>query len=143
MPGDSLHVDDEARAALSAEPKIVVEYHRPLRAILGGDTVTGVRVGTEAGEVVVPADGAFIYLPGNAPVLDFIGDELERTEQGCIHVRLDRSTSLPGVFAAGDVLCSYLQQVVVAAADGAIAALSAEKYVRGRAKIRFDWSEGR
>ena len=138
-PGDGLHVEPEAQAALSAEPKVVVHYRRPLRAVLGEGAVTGIRVGTEFGEEVVPAAGVFIYLPGNAPVLDFVGDELERTEQGCIHVRLDRSTSLPGVFAAGDVLCSYLQQVVVAAADGAIAALSAEKHIRGRSKIRSDW----
>ena len=46
----------------------------------------------------------------------------------------ERGTNIPGVFAVGDVVCSYIQQAVVAASDGAIAAMAAEKYVRGKAE---------
>jgi thioredoxin reductase (NADPH) len=140
VPGDQLHASEEQRAALAASPKVTLQYRRPLREVVGdGSVVQGVRVGSSGGDEIVHASGVFIYLPGSAPILDFIGDALDVTEAGCIHVRLDRSTSIPGVFAAGDVLCSYLQQAVVAAADGAIAAMSAEKHVRGRTKPRSDW----
>jgi thioredoxin reductase (NADPH) len=139
VPGDRLHVSDEQSAALAADSGVTVQYRRPLREVVGDGVVQGVRVGVEGGDEIVQASGIFIYLPGSAPILDFIGDGLDVTEAGCIHVRLDRSTSIPGVFAAGDVLCSYLQQAVIAAADGAIAAMSAEKHVRGRTKPRSDW----
>src|SRR5208283_4688082 len=48
-------------------------------------------------------------------------------------------TSLPGVFAAGDVTCTEVRQVIVAAANGCVAALSAEKYIFQRKRRRYDW----
>jgi thioredoxin reductase (NADPH) len=50
-------------------------------------------------------------------------------------------TSIPGVFAAGDVTCGEVRQVVVAAAFGCIAALSAEKFIHNRNRARSDWSK--
>ena len=138
-PGDKLTATEEQQAALAGEPKISVEYRRPLRAVLGDGIVTGVRVGGPGGEQVIPADGVFIFLPGNAPILDFAGGEIETNEQGCVAVGPDRQTNLPGVFAVGDLLCSFVQQAVIAAADGAIAAMAAEKLIRGRKKMRSDW----
>ena len=139
VPGDKLTASDEARAAAEAEPRLRILYRRPLRAILGHEAVTGVRVGVGAGEDTLAVAGVFIYLAGNAPILDFVEGELELTESGCVAFNRDRSTSIPGVFAVGDLLCSFIQQAVVAAADGAIAAMAAERYVRGRKQARSDW----
>jgi thioredoxin reductase (NADPH) len=50
-------------------------------------------------------------------------------------------TAIPGVFAIGDVLCQHIKQAVVAAADGAIAAIAAEKFIRGRKQMGFDWNK--
>jgi thioredoxin reductase (NADPH) len=50
-------------------------------------------------------------------------------------------SSLPGVFAAGDVTCTEIRQVIISAADGCIAALSAEKYIRHRKRRRYDWGK--
>jgi thioredoxin reductase (NADPH) len=50
-------------------------------------------------------------------------------------------TSIPGVFAAGDVSCAEVRQVVTAAAFGCIAALSAEKYIHHRSRMKLDWSK--
>jgi len=138
-PGEKLTAAEELLAALSESPRVEVHYRRPLRAIVGNGVVTGVKVGGPAGDEVIPADGVFIYLPGNAPILDFVDGDLAVTEQGCVVVGPDRQTSIPGVFAVGDVLCSFVQHAVVAAADGAIAAMAAEKLVRGRRKARSDW----
>jgi thioredoxin reductase (NADPH) len=49
-------------------------------------------------------------------------------------------TELPGVFAVGDVLCHHLKQAVIAAAEGAMAAMALRRYLSGRDKLRPDWS---
>ena len=49
-------------------------------------------------------------------------------------------TSIPGVFAVGDLLCAHLRQAVVAASEGVIAAVAVERYLSGRDNLRADWS---
>ena len=49
-------------------------------------------------------------------------------------------TSISGVFAAGDVLCNHLKQAVIAAGEGAVAAMALQRYLSGRDKLRPDWS---
>ena len=48
-------------------------------------------------------------------------------------------SSVPGVFAIGDIRNKPLKQAVVAAADGCIAALSVDRYIKGRNHVRVDW----
>ncbi len=48
-------------------------------------------------------------------------------------------TTIPGVFAVGDLLCSHVKQAVIAASDGVIAAIAVDKYVNGRQKMQMDW----
>jgi len=50
-------------------------------------------------------------------------------------------TAVPGVHAVGDLLCSHVKQAVVAAADGAVAAMAVEKTLRGRKQVSVDWSK--
>ena len=50
-------------------------------------------------------------------------------------------TNVPGVFAAGDVLCKHLKQAVIATAEGAQAAIAVDRYIKGRKKLRPDWSQ--
>ena len=57
------------------------------------------------------------------------GTGLEMDERGYIPTDADMHTNIPGVFAAGDIRVKSLRQVVTAAADGAIAATQAEKYI--------------
>ena len=139
VPGEKLTAAEYMVEQAVTHPKLRIEYRRPMREIVGGSTVTGIRVGAGAADETLPVDGVFIFLAGNAPILDFIDDELSLTEEGCVVFNRDRSTNIPGVFAVGDLLCSYIQQAVIAAADGAIAAMAAERYVRGRKKARSDW----
>lgn len=139
-PGASFQADPAHLEELKGNPKVEVRTGQQLREIVGGDHVAGIRLSTAGGEEALDVDGVFLYLPGNAPTTDFLEGALETTEQGCIVVDRERATNIPGVYAVGDVVCSYLQQAVVAAADGAIAAMAAEKYIRGRAKARSDWS---
>jgi thioredoxin reductase (NADPH) len=52
----------------------------------------------------------------------------------------DYQTSVPGLFAVGDILCNHIKQAVVAAAEGCVAALAADRYISGRKTVRMDWS---
>ncbi|SMP13443.1 thioredoxin reductase (NADPH) [Desulfurobacterium pacificum] len=76
----------------------------------------------------LPVDGVFIFIgnePNSAPVAHLV----DTTEQGFIITDEEMATKTPGLFAAGDVRHKSLKQVVTAAADGAIAAMSATKYL--------------
>lgn len=119
-----------------------VEVHPPSRVleILGEKMVSGMRVAPRGnGERTLPVTGVFIYTQGNRPITDFLKGELEISESGCVAVDESRQTSVPGVFAVGDVLCTHLRQAVIAAADGAIAGMAIERYLSGRARLRPDW----
>ena len=76
----------------------------------------------------LPVDGVFIFIgnePNSAPVAHLV----DTTEQGFIITDEEMATKTPGLFAAGDVRHKPLKQVVTAAADGAVAAMSATKYL--------------
>ena len=85
------------------------------------DTMTG-----ETTEL--PVDGVFIFI-GNEPNVAPVVHLVETTEQGFIITDEEMRTKTPGLFAAGDVRYKFLKQVVTAAADGAVAAMSATKYL--------------
>jgi thioredoxin reductase (NADPH) len=92
--------------------------------------VEAVRIRPAGGEERdLPVKGIFIYLKGRSPEVEFLGGSLQFGEEGCIVVNRQMETSLPGVFAAGDVLCKELKQAVVAAAEGCMAALAAIRYL--------------
>ncbi|GAB6076174.1 thioredoxin-disulfide reductase [Desulfurobacterium crinifex] len=76
----------------------------------------------------LPVDGVFIFI-GNEPNVAPVVHLVETTEQGFIITDKEMRTKTPGLFAAGDVRHKFLKQVVTAAADGAVAAMSATKYL--------------
>lgn len=73
-------------------------------------------------------DGVFIFI-GNEPNVAPVAHLVDTTEQGFIITDEEMKTKTPGLFAAGDVRHKPLKQVITAAADGAIAAMSATKYL--------------
>lgn len=129
------HEAEEART----HDKITLHPAARVLAVVGEEGVTGVRVRENGTEAIVPVTGAFFYLQGRQPITGFVGDQLTLSEGGCLQVDEMMQTSVPGVFAVGDVLCNHLKQVVVAAADGAIAAKGVERYLSGRQQILPDW----
>lgn len=74
------------------------------------------------------ADAFFVWI-GIHPNADFLGDALARDDQGFIRTDEHMATSVPGVFAAGDVRATPLRQIATAVGDGALAASSAEHYI--------------
>ncbi|MBI5675597.1 MAG: FAD-dependent oxidoreductase [Nitrospirae bacterium] len=110
--------------------------------ITGTDFVTNIRIKDIATdeEKDMPTDGVFVYLYGSKPVVDFLNFAVDLSDEMCILSDKMMETSTPGVFSAGDVTCVEVRQVVVAAAYGCIAALSAEKYLHHRKRRKYDWS---
>lgn len=124
------------------EPNIKVLLGHTVTAIEGSDIVEKIKmVNADKKEVELDLSGVFVYLHGNKPITEFISDVLERGKDGCIQVNPMMEISISGVFAAGDVTCAGARQVVVAASQGCIAALSAEKYISQRNRHRIDWGE--
>ncbi len=73
-------------------------------------------------------NGVFFFV-GTVPKTDFLKGKIELNEQGYIVTNDLMETNVPGVYGVGDARVKYLRQVVTAAADGAIAAVAAEKYL--------------
>jgi thioredoxin reductase (NADPH) len=86
-------------------------------------------------------EGAFIYGAGGGskPISDFVQGKVDLDDNGGVIANGDMETSAKGVFAIGDIRNTPYKQVVVAAADGCIAAMSIEKFLKGRKIIKVDW----
>jgi thioredoxin reductase (NADPH) len=142
-PTPRLNADEDVVAALEAAENVIVETGLKLQEIVGdGGVVTGARYRDRDGnERVIEAAGVFLYLRGNAPATEFLMGALELDEQGYIITDAQMATGHPGVFAAGDVRRKLGRQQVIAAGEGALAALSAERFIRGGERIRLDRGE--
>jgi len=101
--------------------------------IVENDVLTGaILENTETGaQTTLPVDGVFVFL-GQCPNNDLFRDQLQLTGQGYVRAGADMSTSIAGVFSAGDINDKPFRQITTAVADGTVAALSAERYVRAR-----------
>ncbi len=118
---------------VAANAKIKVLPWRIAQEILVEDgKVAGMRVlNKQTGEEeIYKASGVFPYI-GADPVTNFVKDLGITDEQGYLVVEPDMSTQLEGIYGAGDVCAKVLRQVVTATNDGAIAAQSVIKYIRG------------
>ncbi|HCC33756.1 MAG TPA: thioredoxin-disulfide reductase [Clostridiales bacterium] len=113
-----------------AHPLIRFRWSAEVIAVEGSDQVEGIRLRDRQGESLLPAEGVFIYV-GIVPVTGFLGGQVELDARGHLRAAEDTATSLPGFFAAGDVRGKPLRQVATAVADGAVAAMAAEKYLTG------------
>jgi len=136
-----IHRRDKLRAAAIlqkralANEKIEMIWDSVLTDISGlthveNITVKNVKTGDKTQFSV---DGCFIWV-GTIPNAQFLGDSVKLDEYGFIIADLNMETSVPGVFAAGDVRNTPLRQVVTAVGDGAIAAISAENYIENMKK---------
>lgn len=74
-------------------------------------------------------DGIFGSI-GEKPNSELVKDLVDLTDGGLIKVDANKETSLKGLFAVGDVTTTPLKQVITACADGAVAIISAEQYIR-------------
>ena len=82
-------------------------------------------------ETAIKADGCFIWV-GILPNTEFLNESLKTDEAGFIQADKNMQTSVPGVFAVGDVRDTPLRQVSTAVGDGAMAAVSAEHFIENQ-----------
>lgn len=125
---------------VTAAPNISIHLNiKPVR-VVGEQFVTGLTVKNGGGiETIMPVSGVFMLLTGNAPVTDFLGGSVKVKEEGCIDVDYNLATNIPGVYAVGDVTCLHPKQAIIAAGEGAVAALAIDKYLSSRERAKVDY----
>ena len=142
-----VHRRDELRASrimqdrVRNNPKIELVLSHVIEEILGdAKGVTGIRLkSTRDGSVrVVPLKGVFMGI-GHEPNTGIFRGQLAMNEVGYLQTRAPTSaTSVPGVFAAGDVADPSYRQAVSAAGSGCVAAIDAERFLGERATEKWD-----
>jgi thioredoxin reductase (NADPH) len=131
---DSLRAEKIMQDRLFRHPKIEVIWNHTIDEVLGepgGAGVTAVRIRDVASGTTrdVPAQGFFVAI-GHAPASDLVKDQLETHHGGYVVVRPGTTeTSVPGVFAAGDITDHVYRQAVTSAGMGCMAALEAERWL--------------
>ena len=135
-----IHRRDELRAEkvlqnrLLKHPKIEQLWFHELDEVVGTDAPLGVEAvrakNTKTGEITeIPCKGVFVAI-GHAPANELVKDVLETHSGGYVKVEAGSTrTSIPGVFAAGDLTDHIYRQAVTSAGMGCMAALDAEKFI--------------
>ena len=121
--------DSASAEAILHNPKIAVFREWEVQQIVGDQFVTGVALVAANGETrTLPVDGVFVEL-GLLPNNDLVHELVALDTEGRVIVNHHCETSVPGLFAAGDVTNVYAEQVPVAVGEGVKAALSAWSYL--------------
>ncbi len=136
-----IHRRDRLRAEMIlqehalADEKIEIIWNSVLTGIKGLTNVENITVQNvkTKEEKTLSVDGCFIWV-GEIPNTKFLADGVKLDAKGFIVANLNMETSVPGVFAAGDVRNTPLRQVATAVGDGAVAAFSAGHYIENLKK---------
>ncbi|MDO8356475.1 MAG: thioredoxin-disulfide reductase [Nitrospirota bacterium] len=116
--------------------KISFLWNSAVEDILGNDLVAGVRVKNLVTSKVteVPCAGVFVAI-GHRPNTTLFSGQIDLNAKGYIRTTNGTATSVPGVFAAGDVQDSTYRQAVTAAGSGCMAAIDAERFLESNTHI--------
>lgn len=132
---DSFRAEKILQKRLEKNPKINVIWDSVVEEFVGKEgfppSVTGAKLrNVKTGEISdISADGIFVAI-GHAPAVELFKDQLQMKDNGYVWTAPDSSaTSIPGVFAAGDVTDDIYRQAVTAAGMGCMAALEAERFL--------------
>lgn len=127
---DKLRADKIVQERAFKNPKIEFIWNSVATEINGTNNVEKLLIkNVQTNEIKeLKVDGVFPYI-GFSPNVDLINGQIQQNEQGFIKTDEYLNTSIKGVYAIGDVRQTPLRQVITAAADGAIAAVSAIKYL--------------
>ena len=129
---DTLRATKIYHAPLLQADNVEFRWNSVVSELLHDEVVTGVRLrDTRTGEITdVPCEGVFVSI-GRKPATELVQHQLA-LDNGYIVADETTATSLPGVYAVGDVRTKLLRQVVTAVADGAVAVHMAEEYLAGK-----------
>ncbi|MCB1343254.1 MAG: FAD-dependent oxidoreductase, partial [Pseudooceanicola sp.] len=147
-----IHRRDELRAEkilqdrLFKHPKIETLWFHTLDEVVGADDPLGVEAvrvkHVETGAITeIPAKGVFVAI-GHSPASELVKDQLETHHGGYVKVKPGSTeTSIPGVFAAGDLTDHVYRQAVTSAGMGCMAALDAERWLAAQEPARAEAAE--
>jgi thioredoxin reductase (NADPH) len=130
--GDALSAQAAYREPALEHPKITLRYGTIVEAILGDDTVTGVRTRDVASGDTQELElgGVFVYV-GLQPNTGLLADRLDLDADDRVPTDATMRTELPGVLAAGILRRGSLGQAAISAGEGAAAAKAADRYLAG------------
>ena len=131
---DTLRATKIYHQPLLDKENVEFRWNSTVTELLHGGKLTGVRLKNvlTGEESTLDCDGVFISI-GRKPVTGLVKGQLELDPGGYIIADETTRTSIPGVYAVGDVRAKPLRQVVTAVADGAVAVHMAEEYLAGGA----------
>jgi thioredoxin reductase (NADPH) len=129
---EELRAEPVTKKRIDQNRKIEIIYKAVVKELMGTNKLESVVLDRDGKPSELKLDGLFIEI-GSVPstvILKELGVEV--TEEGYIRVKEDMSTSVPGVYAAGDITTASngFRQIVTAAAEGAVAANSIFKYIK-------------
>ena len=129
---DSLRATKVYHKALEEAENVEFRWNSTVTELLGDSKLSGIRIqNVHSGETEeLPLDGLFISI-GRQPVTDLVKEQLVLDKNGYVVADESTQTTIPGVYAIGDVRTKALRQVVTAIADGAIAVHGAEEFLAG------------
>lgn len=127
---DQLRAQTALHELVKSKSNVDFVWNSVIEEVLGEDKVTGIKVkNIRTGQITeVELDGLFVAI-GHKPNTDFLGKQLKLDEKGYMVVKEETLTSVPGVFAAGDVADYKYRQAITAAGAGCKASFDAEEYL--------------
>ena len=133
VSGPALKAPEALLERVTTSPRITVRTDLKVTAIEGDDRVTGLAVtgGRDGAAETLPVAGVFIET-GSIPVSEYTGGLVEMNDKGEIIVDRRCATSTPGIYAAGDVTDGLGKQIIIAAGEGARAAMAASRDLKQR-----------
>ncbi len=127
---DELRAADYLKERILSDPKVEILWNSKVVEIKGDQVVHSAVVKNDVtGESKEVEVGGIFLKVGNIPNTRVLSGLVELDDSGYVKTDDAMETSLPGIFAAGDVRANRFKQVVLAAAEGALAALSAQRYL--------------
>lgn len=132
IPSNKLEAEEALMKQLSANHNIEMHFSTSLKRIAGGDHVNSITVFTGGQEKEIEVSGVFPYVYDYSPTTTFLGKTLDLAADASVKVDRGLTTSVEGVFACGDVLCSRPQFPAVATAQGLLAGINVDKYLSSK-----------
>lgn len=129
VPAMKLEGDSKLLDAISKNEKVEGMLSASIKKIEGGEAIESVSILCAGEERKVEATGVFLYSRPSTPSYAFLKGTVQISPEGCLMVDENFMTSIPGVFACGDILSGIPQLPFVSAAQGVVAALQADRYL--------------